>query len=162
MKSSLVIVILYISNVSGLPLNAAEERVAEELDQLRASYQREVQMAMKRADESYIAALEAEFKRHTKAGKLEAAMQVRNEIAFMRFGGVWRWNGGTQRGYLSIQRDRTAIDIIAKIRGTWESTEKGLKISWENKSWWELQLPTARRKAFVKASNGSTLEIDRE
>ena len=80
---------------------AADEKVAAEIDVLRGAYQRSAKAALKSSDDKYLAGLEALYKRYTKDAKLEATMQVRNEIAFTKLGGIWkwRWKVGNPHGY---------------------------------------------------------------
>lgn len=139
---------------------AADEKVAAEIDVLRGSYQRSAKAALKASDDKYSAGLEVLYKRYTKEAKLEAAMQVRNEIAFAKLGGVWRWKNPqvNLEGYISIHRDLTVMDIRAKLRGKWESTDAGLKISWDNNTSWEITNPTTDGRVKVIKSPETTFE----
>ena len=122
---------------------AADEKVATEIDVLRGSYQRSAKAALKPSDDKYLAGLDALYKRYTKDANLEASMQVRNEIAFTNLGGIWKWHwkDEKQNAYLSIHRDLTVMDARVKNRGTWESTDKGIRIKWENSTTWDVFFP---------------------
>ena len=140
---------------------AGDEKVSAEVDVLRESYlraaERAVSAAMKSTDEKYLTGLEALYKRYTKEAKPEAAIQVRNEITFFKIGGVWKWGmqEGKTKGYITIYRDQTAMETLNACRGTWVSTDKGIKIKWSNGHVHEILLPTNDRKTTGKDSPSS-------
>lgn len=141
---------------------AGDEKLAAEIDVLRGSYQRSAKAALKSSDDKYIAGLETLYKRYTKDAKLEAALQVRNEIAFTKLGGIWKWqySGEKHNTYLSIHRDLTVLETKGKVRGTWESTDAGIKIRWENNTTWEIANPSPDGRA--KWTNSPQTFFERE